>query len=186
MTQRTCKNRWQLYLKWWYLSMPGNGLKNWFRWDCQYPAGTNVVPSESPASWAMLTAALPFTTDANSSSDNTAWRRNACLTRPKHQSGANFVCPAVKKLIVTICVNRRPLSMQSTAEQSCSCSVQNHCHSGGGHRFHLIRNFVKSNPNRTPRHLPPYWWDVPHQSESSPVEESQHTPYKPHFLGTKN
>jgi len=89
------------YLKWWYFFMPGNGLKNWFRWDCQSPTGTNVVPSESPTSWAVLAAALPFTTDAISCSDDTAWRRNACLTRPKHQSGANFVCPAIKKLIVT-------------------------------------------------------------------------------------
>ena len=56
----------------------------------------------SATSWDTFTEALPFTTDANSSRDDTAWRLNACLRRPKQQSGANFVCPAIKKFNVPV------------------------------------------------------------------------------------
>ena len=77
--------------------MPGSGLKHLLRCACQSPTGTIVLPSLSPTSWAVLHSALLFTTDANSSRDDTAWRLNACLTRPKHQSGANLVCPEIRK-----------------------------------------------------------------------------------------
>lgn len=84
-------------LKWWYFLMPGRFLKKGWRCCCQSPTGTKDVPSSLPINWAWFTQALSFTTVSNSCSDDTAWRLNAFLRRPKHPSGANFVWPGIKK-----------------------------------------------------------------------------------------
>ena len=58
--------------------------------------GTKIVPSSYPTGWAMLVV-LPFTTDSMHFTDLTLLRRKACFRGPKHQSGANLVCPAIMK-----------------------------------------------------------------------------------------
>lgn len=67
---------------------------------CHSYAGTKDSPSSLPTSWAWLQAALPFATDSMHDTELTTWHLNTCLRRPKHQSGANLVCLATKKLRV--------------------------------------------------------------------------------------
>jgi len=58
-------------------------------------------PSWVPTSCATLTSADDSTTSAISCKLLTKVRRKRCLNRPKHQSGANFVCPTRRNDIVT-------------------------------------------------------------------------------------
>ena len=66
----------------------------------KYPVQSNwltmMVPSSIPISWAWLVWADWSTTRTRSSRHPTSVFLNFCFSRPKHQSGANFVWPTSK------------------------------------------------------------------------------------------
>src|SRR6218665_4147172 len=72
------------------------------RKDTQSYIGTKTCPSSDPTSCAIFTPVTvdEFTQPTISSKHDTRVRRNVCLNKPKHQSGANLVCPVRKKEIV--------------------------------------------------------------------------------------
>ena len=81
--------------KWWRPLMPVKAvfLKKGAKWT------TMIDPSSFPTSWAKFTAADSSTTFTMSFKHPTFVLLNLCLRRPKHQSGANFVCPTIIKEI---------------------------------------------------------------------------------------
>ena len=60
--------------------------------------GMNILPLCRPMSSAVLTVAKSSTALAISNSDEINVLQVLCFISPKHQSGANLVCPANKKL----------------------------------------------------------------------------------------
>ena len=82
--------------------MPFNGLQTGSRKECQSRNGTTELPSSVPTSCARLMFfVLDSTTPHKSVKQLTSHLRNRCFSRPKHQSGANFVCPGGMKFKVT-------------------------------------------------------------------------------------
>ncbi len=76
---------------WWRLLMPWRRKK-----VAKYSAQSNWG---TITSWAKFTTADSFTTFAMSARHPILVRRNLCLNKPKHQSGANLVCPTNMKEI---------------------------------------------------------------------------------------
>ena len=72
-------------------------LKKGSKNSAQLYVSTLTVPSWAPTSWAWLTSADSSTTLTMSSRQPTFVRGNALFSRLKHQSGANLVCPTIKR-----------------------------------------------------------------------------------------
>ena len=87
------------YLMWWRDLIPVTGLKYPSKKWCQLYVGTMLSPPSVPTSCGTLTpvSVLVLHTSAMSWRVDTWESLNLCLNRPKHQSGANFVWPAIRK-----------------------------------------------------------------------------------------
>lgn len=85
--------------RWWSFFMPLKAcrLKNGAKYSAQSYWGTITVPSSLPTSWAWFTTADELTTSTMSSRHPTLVLRKRCFSSPKHQSGANLVCPTSRK-----------------------------------------------------------------------------------------
>ena len=87
----------EVIVKWWYFLMPFSFFNLPVKCADQLYMGTTTSPHWVPTSCAMLASAEMLTTCSSSERQDTFMRRKRCLSRPKHQSGANLVWPTMRK-----------------------------------------------------------------------------------------
>ena len=84
-------------VKYWYFLMPEIFFRCSAKYEHQSYVGICTTPSSHPTTSTSLHTADFFTTSAISLSVSTWVRRNCCLSRPKQESGVNFVWPTIMK-----------------------------------------------------------------------------------------
>ena len=168
--------------KWWYCS------KVVVRRDATASHTLTIdSPRSLPTNWAWFTIALPFTTASMSARLDTAVRRKACFSKPKHQSGANFVWPVTRKCSeIDLCWPVKILQAQYHSmkrflfwpAQLSQCRLAS---------LSPKPYFAKKKSKKEMTAFDPF--DTRCRSSMSKLTcfgmASQHTPNRPHFLGTR-
>lgn len=91
--------------KWWNFFIPRILLKCGARNVVQSYTGTTVLPSSRETSCVKLHSADAFTTSDKLLNPPTLVFLYFCLSSPKLQSGANFVCPTTRKeSVILVCL----------------------------------------------------------------------------------